>query len=316
MWSGPHTRTAPSDLVVWNLIRFRGVTFKFVAACFQHGIAIANRNLELIQNMMGLTDGGRSEVLVVADFNMTSEQPEATGVVSAFGMVILHEPVSTGTCRLPTCQEGDRLFDYTSCTHGVARLLGEFQIHHSVLWWPDYGISFEATRRPSQGRCWQDVKPKSLPYRVDDKGDPMQYSCTHEVWLDTLRCITHYDDKDVTYSPSFQVVVAFAHKIDAYDTCAAASRMYHEWSRAAEIIAFNFCRKHGEQQQCGMSIPLPSSIPKSMVGRAAPTRTKMATLKESISAGRTQMAGHSIEYHLWSMPQGTTFAGDDLYTTL
>lgn len=69
--SSPEDYTFPSDSLAWKMIRAGGISFKCAAACFQDGIELAGDSLELVQNIHELTDHGRSDVLLMADFNMT-----------------------------------------------------------------------------------------------------------------------------------------------------------------------------------------------------------------------------------------------------
>lgn len=200
IWVDPESALVPSDTFVWKIVRARGITFKTAVTYFEHSLGIIGPN---IQGIISLTDNGRSEVAVFARFKMSPGQMLDFGVLTVMNIVMLSRPFDAGTCRTPSSVHGDKTLDYIFCTHGIAKLFGGCHIHHSVRWWPHYAISASINIRPTQIRYWTDLKPKMLPYRTDDKGDPIPHKCSQEIWSALCREVDDFDEALAHKSPSY-----------------------------------------------------------------------------------------------------------------
>lgn len=149
----------------------KGMTLIVVTVHFKDGIGMDGVNVDLIQQLLTISENGRHWILVAGDWNMQPTAFIETGMPRLLGCTVIHQPFIAGTCNTPRAKE-DHVSDYIVVSDAIVPLLGDFKIVPGRLWWPHHAISFSLKLRPTYFRCFRTLKPKELPIITDAKGCP------------------------------------------------------------------------------------------------------------------------------------------------
>ena len=151
-------------------------------AYFDHSIGMKGPNLVKFQRICQIRDMGKKKLIVAADFNMTPQKMEESGMLSTVGLSI----VTAG--KEPTCKHstGHSLIDYLLVDTSIVSLIRNIKLVEAKPWSTHAGIEFDINCRPAPISTLQLVRPKPIPYEKDDKGNLQQWHIEDEHWRSLL----------------------------------------------------------------------------------------------------------------------------------
>ena len=230
----PHT--LPEDDIVWKTLRIRGHSVILAFAYFQCGCGFEGSNAFILHTIARLTDHGRKNLILAADFNMSPDDWSEGGWLEALQLTVITPP-GQGTCRI---ESGYSMLDYLLVSKDIAALIHDVATVSDAPWSPHLGISFRINARPHAVRTMQLQRPSSLLPARNVDGKICSWAVPFGTWESAKREVAGTGGKAVTEMlrkmPDIKSYIGDL-GIEAQTTRLAAR--YYEWSRAAEcsIIA-------------------------------------------------------------------------------
>ena len=283
----------PEGDVVWKIRRVQGMHIVIAFAYFDHSIGMTGANLSKFQTICQIRDRGKRKLIVAADFNMTPQRMQESGLLEEAGLTIITAG-DDSTCKTST---GWSQIDYLLVDTNIVSLISEVKLVMDKPWNTHAGIEFDINCRPATISTTQLVKPKPIPYATDDKGNYQPWHIEEEDWQAALHsaepaaehCIdeTKIDDDNESWNHAEQLGIT--------EQARAFAVRFATWSKAAEEAA--------------LAANPPEKDPHKHKGRGLMPKFAVRSLADKSSHKYT-------EHLMWELAAKDATIGPDLYSTL
>ena len=175
------------------------------------------------------TAGGRSYAAATG----TALQTNGTsrGYLDLLGLTIITADGGTATCKH---SHGSSLLDYIICDVDVACLIGNVELDSVTPWAPHSALKFTVNRRPKHITIQQLLKPKPLPYQVDNKNANLCWNISACEWQDSYSSFYDKASDQFVRDSDPHGVWAHADSLGITEVSRQRAVRYAQWSMAVE----------------------------------------------------------------------------------